>query len=129
MIVLELADNVVASIEVAGVAIIVSGILLSVAYALVGLGRDRDLERAYTRARHGVGRSLMLGLDFLIASEIVRSITTETLESVSVLGLTVVVRTFLSLTLAVEIDGRLPWRRAGPRLDVTREGKSPPPPG
>ena len=117
----ETANDIVIAIEVVGVAVIVFGVVFAALYALYRFVEDRDVEEGYTRLRHGVGRSLMLGLDLLIASEIVRSISTETLESVAVLGLTVIIRTFLSLTLAVEIDGVLPWRRGRTRLDVESE--------
>jgi uncharacterized membrane protein len=106
-----ISDVVVLVIEATGMAVVVVGMLVGVAYALYRFADDRDLENLYMRARHGMGRSLMLGLDLLIASEIIRSIHAETMKSVTVLGITVVIRTFLSMTLMVEIEGRWPWTR------------------
>jgi uncharacterized membrane protein len=58
-----------------------------------------------------LGRSLLLGLEFLVAADVVRTVALEpTLSNVAVLGLLVLVRTFLSWTLTVEIEGRWPWQ-------------------
>jgi hypothetical protein len=59
------------------------------------------------------GRSILLGLEFLVAADIIRTVAVQpSLENVAVLGLIVLIRTFLSFSLEVEIDGRWPWRRA-----------------
>jgi uncharacterized membrane protein len=108
-----IAEHLVFGIEVAGVGVIVIGLALVVLSAIKKWIAEKQPAAAYAYARHGIGRSLMLGLDLLIASEIIRSIMAETLESVSVLGLTIVIRTFLSLTLEIEIEGQLPWKRRG----------------
>lgn len=116
-------ESVVRAIEVAGILVIVIGMVVALLYAANGLARDRSWENAYTRVRHGVGRALLLGLDLLIASEIIRSIVAESLETTAALGLTIVIRTFLSLTLTIEIEGELPWRR-GHALDQSRKRRS-----
>ena len=59
------------------------------------------------------GRSILLGLEFLVAADIIRTVALQpSLQNVAVLGLIVLIRTFLSFSLEVEIDGRWPWRRA-----------------
>jgi uncharacterized membrane protein len=107
-------EEIVVAIEATGIAIIVIGILIAMGYSLRKLLILRNFRDAYSSLRHGIGRSLLLGLDLLIASEIMRSIIAETIESVTVLGITIIIRTFLSLTLEVEIEGMLPWRRNDP---------------
>jgi uncharacterized membrane protein len=65
----------------------------------------------YESYKHEMGRSLLLGLEFLVAADVIRTVALEpTLGNVSVLGLLVLVRTFLSWTLTVEIEGRWPWQ-------------------
>ncbi|MBH0200142.1 MAG: DUF1622 domain-containing protein [Nitrospira sp.] len=67
---------------------------------------------AYREFRSEVGRSIILGLEFLIAGEIIRTVTvTQTLESVGVLVVIVLIRSLLTLTLDLEIEGRWPWQR------------------
>ena len=69
--------------------------------------------QAYEGARRNVGRAILLGLEFLIIADIVLTITVEaTLESAATLGVIVLVRTFLSFSLEVELEGALPWRRS-----------------
>jgi uncharacterized membrane protein len=104
-------EYVVQGFEIAGVAIMVAGSLfaLVLAAATVAHGGRRA---AYERARQTVGRTILLGLEVLIIADIVLTITVDqTLESALTLGLVVLVRTFLSFSLEVELDGALPWRR------------------
>jgi uncharacterized membrane protein len=96
-------------IEVVAVGIIVVGL----GYALVrsGIAFARREERAYLHLRSNSARILLLGLELLVAADIVRTVALEpSLESVAVLGLLVVIRTFLSWSLVVEIEGRWPWQ-------------------
>jgi uncharacterized membrane protein len=98
--------------ELVGVAILVIGSLVALATCAATLRRGRIGSNAYRALRTGVGRAIMLGLEFLVAADIIRSVAIEpTLQSVGVLGLIVVVRTFLSWSLEIEITGHLPWRR------------------
>ena len=70
-----------------------------------------DEPGAYGSYKQQMGRSLLLGLEFLVAGDVVRTVALEpTLLNVSVLGLLVLVRTFLSWSLAVEIEGHWPWQ-------------------
>ena len=67
----------------------------------------------FLRYKHGLGRALLVGLEILVAADIVRTVALEaTLQSVIVLGLLVLIRTFLSWSLVVEIEGRWPWKPA-----------------
>ncbi len=68
----------------------------------------------YRRLRQDIGRGILLGLEFLVAADIIRTVAvTPTMEGVKVLGLIVVIRTFLSMALQVELEGRWPWQRKG----------------
>lgn len=68
---------------------------------------------AYHTFRRQLGRSIILGLEFLIAGDIMQTIiVAATVENVAVLGLIILIRTFLSMTLHLEIEGRWPWREA-----------------
>jgi uncharacterized membrane protein len=69
--------------------------------------------KPYRQFRQDLGRSILLGLEFLVAADIIRTVSEKpTLQGVLVLGLIVVIRTFLSFTLTVELEGRWPWQRA-----------------
>jgi uncharacterized membrane protein len=103
-------EQVVNGFEIAGVAILVVGSLLALVRAAVNL--RRGARAAYQRARDDVGRAILLGLEVLIIADIVLTITVEqTVESALTLGLIVLVRTFLSFSLEIELEGTLPWRR------------------
>ena len=104
-------EVVVRGFEIAGVAILVLGSILAFASAAVTLFRGHR-RAAYERARQGIGRAILLGLEVLIIADIVLTITVDrTLESALTLGLIVLVRTFLSFSLEIELEGSLPWRR------------------
>lgn len=106
--VLETAGKV---IDAAGVVVIVAGVL---AASLVALNRARLHEsQVYNRYRQQLGRSILLGLELLVAADIIRTVAvTPTLGSIAVLGGIVLIRTFLSFTLELEITGRWPWQKA-----------------
>jgi uncharacterized membrane protein len=76
------------------------------------LGRRRaDFGSAYRAYRQGLGRAILLGLEFLIAGDIIRTVVVApTLENVLILALIVVIRTFLSMALQLEVEGRWPWQ-------------------
>ena len=104
-------EQVVNGFELAGVAILVLGSIPAFASAAAALLRG-ERRAAYERARQTVGRAILLGLEVLIIADIVLTITVErTLESALTLGLIVLVRTFLSFSLEIELEGTLPWRR------------------
>ena len=110
-------------LDLAGVVAIVVGFLLSIAFVTPSLARG-DRTGAYARFRVGLARAIVLGLEILVAADIIRTVALEpTLENAAVLGIIVLVRTLLSFTLSVEIEGRWPWQHPaagtleGPRLD------------
>ena len=118
----EWMEHVVHAFEVAGVGILAIG---SIA-ALVGAARDLSRgERgvAYEHARQNVGRAVLLGLEVLIIADIVQTITIDTtIESAGTLALIVLVRTFLSFSLEIELEGVVPWHRRRRRGDRGVDG-------
>ena len=100
-------------IELAGVAIIAGGAAVTSVLFLARLIRgSHDRLDAFNRFRSGFGRAILLGLEFLVAADIINTITVEmTLQSVASLAVIVLVRTLLSFSLEVEIEGRWPWQR------------------
>ena len=100
--------------DLGGLAALLMG---AVAALVVYLGRIiphmREQSRAYRSLRQGLGRAILVGLELFVAADIIRTVTIEpTFQSVGVLGLIVLVRTCLSWSLEVEINGEWPWRRA-----------------
>ncbi|BCB76102.1 DUF1622 domain-containing protein [Phytohabitans flavus] len=107
-----LIEHVARGFELAGVAVLIVGLVWSAAVA-VRLWRRAGGRRAYQAVREFFGGSLLLGLEVLVAADLIRTVAVNpTLESVAVLGLIVLIRTFLSFSLQIEIDGVPPWRRA-----------------
>lgn len=109
----ELADTIGWIIDLSGVAIIVLGLLYALGRFVIpgASGGDR-----YRRFREDIGRGILLGLEFLVAADIIRTVAVApTLANVLVLGLVVLIRTFLSMALQVELEGRWPWQRHGTR--------------
>jgi uncharacterized membrane protein len=101
-------------IEVLAVAIIVVAIMYASILAALRAVTGRGTGDGYSAYRVRLGRALLLGLEVLVAADIIRTVALQpTLANVFVLGLLVVVRTFLSWSLIVEIEGRWPWQRHG----------------
>jgi uncharacterized membrane protein len=101
------------AIDITGVVIIAIGAVLGVALFARDLLRGVTIIEAYNRIRTFLGRSLLLGLEFLVAGDIIKTVAIEpTFDSVIVLAIIVLVRTVLSLSIDVEIDGRWPWQAA-----------------
>jgi uncharacterized membrane protein len=99
--------------ELAGVGVLAAGSVLAFGRSLVSLFRGRDGSLAYRHLRLYLGRAIMIGLELLIAADIIRSVAIDpTFATVGVLGLFVLVRTFLSWSIDVEINGAWPWQRA-----------------
>ena len=99
------------AIEILAVLIIVVAIFYSTGRFLIQAAVRREIRARYDQLKISLGRSLLLGLEILVAADIVRTVALEaTLQSVAVLGLLVLIRTFLSWALVVEIEGRWPWQ-------------------
>lgn len=109
----QIIEYVVLAIEALGVAVIVLGALLGIVIAGWRLmQRQADVYRHFRRF---LGRSILLGLELLVAADIIRTVAvTLSLRSVAVLAIIVAIRTFLSWSLELEISGRWPWQKAGP---------------
>jgi uncharacterized membrane protein len=114
------------AVEVVGTGVLIVGGCYALAVFALEVAR-RESRDAYEDLRRSLGRSILLGLEILVAADIIRTIAiTPTFTSVGVLGLIVVVRTFLSFSLEVELDGKWPWRQARDRQLAERRGGSAP---
>ncbi|MDQ0870278.1 putative membrane protein [Arthrobacter sp. V1I9] len=104
-------------VDFAGVAVMVIGALVSIPLALRGhqprnLPAGAESLSTYRLYRQLLGRSILLGLELLVAADIIRTVAvTPTFESVGVLAMIVLIRTFLSFSLELEITGRWPWQK------------------
>jgi uncharacterized membrane protein len=106
-------DHVAQGFEVLGVAALVLGVIWSLVLAVLAWRRSGSGEQGYAALRRAFGASLLLGLEVLVAADLIRTIAVEpSVTNVLVLGLIVLIRTFLSFSLETEIEGVLPWRRA-----------------
>jgi uncharacterized membrane protein len=98
------------TIEAVGVVVVLIGSCIS-SFAFIRTNRSLAAGVAYTTYRRQLGRSIILGLEFLIAGDIIRTVVVaDTLENVAILGLIILIRSFLSVTLHLEIEGRWPWQ-------------------
>jgi uncharacterized membrane protein len=104
-------DWVATGIEVVGIAIIVVGALITTMIFLRQVLKEGTLTPAYRRYRGDLGRAILLGLELLVAADIIGTVAVDpTFHNLAVLGLIVLIRTFLSFALEVEIQGRWPWQ-------------------
>lgn len=112
----DVTEHVVRVVEAVGIGVIVVG---AVVVAVVWIAHaDRFTYAGYLRVRHGLARTILLGLEILVAADLIRTVIVEpTLESVAALGLLVLVRTLLSWSIIVELEGTWPWRLQGARSD------------
>jgi uncharacterized membrane protein len=100
-------------IDAAGVAVLVAGTLIAAVSAAIQLTRGEG--RAYSRFRQQLGQTILLGLELLVAADIIRTVAAQlTFTGVAILGLIVLIRTFLSFSLEVELTGRWPWQLRDP---------------
>ena len=106
-----IAEWSVAIIEVLGIGIITLFALYGLVQALRRLVKETEREPIFQELRQRVGSGILLGLEFLIAADIIHTVAVElTFYTVGVLAVVVVIRTFLSFTLEVELTGRWPWQ-------------------
>lgn len=105
----EVIETVGKVIDATGVAVIVGGALLAASLSVTKRGVPGS---RYDDFRRQLGRSILLGLEFLVAADIIRTVAiTPTPQSVAVLGGIVLIRTFLSFSLQLEMTGAWPWQR------------------
>ena len=112
---LELAIGVARVFELAGIGVIILGTVFAMGQFALGLAGMRRTTRSdlVPCFRKNLGRSILSGLELLVAADIIQTVAVEpTLESVIVLAGIVLIRTFLSFSLEVEIEGKWPWRQA-----------------
>lgn len=114
-------------VEIVGIAIIVVGAFAALAMFLYRMGtKAAPHETLVSAFRSNLGRSILLGLEFLVAADIVNTVAIEpTVQSLIVLAGIVLIRTFLSFSLEVEIEGRWPWQRRGKPEEQASDGAEP----
>jgi uncharacterized membrane protein len=101
------------AIDTAGVSVMVIGAIIATARFL--FRRHGDTIGAYRLCRQDMERSILLGLEFLVAGDIIRTVMVHpSLDNVIVLGPIVLIRTFLNLALQLEVEGRRPWQNHEP---------------
>lgn len=116
-------------VEVVGSALDAVGVIIVALGALIATIRfavrsRRDGGGAYPLYRQDLGRAILLGLEFLVAGDIIRTVVVApTLENVVVLGLIVLIRTFLSIALQLEVEGRWPWQKPGESREHVMKSK------
>jgi len=115
----EIIEGTGTTIDAIGVAVIAGGALLAV-FMTFGRMRQQD-GGAYEFFRQRLGRAILLGLEFLVAADIIRTVAvTPSAESVAVLGGIVLIRTFLSFALQLEVTGTWPWQQRSAAADKTK---------
>jgi uncharacterized membrane protein len=121
----DMIENVSLGIEAVAIIIIVVAVVWGTISFIWDVRRRPPVPGAYARYKGRLGRGLLLGLEILVAADVIRTIALEpTFTSLGVLGLLVVVRTFLSWSIAVEIEGRWPWNQ-GKEEEARQESDAP----
>lgn len=119
----QVIEFVVAVVDGAGVLVLVLVTGIFLATARFAVGGAPGTEGRYRACRQNMGKAILLGLEFLVAADIIRTvIVSPTIDHVLALGLVVLIRTFLSLSLELELEATWPWKRARERI---REHQSP----
>jgi uncharacterized membrane protein len=109
----EVMERVAQAFEALGALVLAVGTLWSFAVAGLRWRHSGQARQVYGQLRQALGGTLLLGLEILVAADLVRTIAVSpTVDNVLILGLIVLIRTFLSFSLETEISGTLPWRRA-----------------
>lgn len=99
-------------LEALGALVICAGVLATTALFLYRCWTHREANRFYRSYRRGMGKAILLGLELLVAGDIIMTTTHNfDLRHIAVLGLLVLIRTFLSFSLEIELNGHLPWKR------------------
>ncbi|HEX5870338.1 MAG TPA: DUF1622 domain-containing protein [Longimicrobium sp.] len=114
--VVEQAVHAVAlAVEIGGVVMLVLTAIVATALLFRDWRREGAFAPAYKAYRRNLGRGILLGLEFLVIADIIGTVAIEpTFRNLGVLGLIVLIRTFLSFSLEVEIEGKLPWKQSDP---------------
>jgi uncharacterized membrane protein len=120
--VLDVVEYVALAIEILAVCVITVGVVYAVGSFIVARTGNQKLQGYNRQFRARLGNSLLIGLEILVAADIIRTVALEpSLTNVAILGILVLVRTFLSWSLVVEIEGRWPWQ-AGKAEEAPADG-------
>ena len=116
----ETMDDITKVVEAAGVAVLAIGLVIGFARAGLSLLQHQASAAVYRALRSFVGRTILLSLEILVAADLIRTVAVDpSLENVGALALIVLIRTILSFSLDIEIEGRLPWHRSAETSDDT----------
>ncbi len=116
----EIMDGIGRAVDAVGVLVIVAGAILATGRFIIN--RHAETSKSYRLYRQDLGRAILLGLEFLIAGDIIRTVVVApTLENIVILGLIVLIRTFLSMALQLEVEGRWPWQRPEESPSLSRD--------
>ena len=119
----DLLYIIVRTVEWCGIAIIVLGLIFATVRFAMQL-RNRDAHDRFRAYRADIGRGILLGLEVLVAADIIATVAIEpTLESLAVLAGIVAIRTFLSLSLEVEVSGRWPWQQTAREVSERQQSQ------
>lgn len=117
----EVVESCGKGVDAVGVVIVIIGGAAALTIFILQLHTE-PFEAAFSGLRHGLARAILLGLEFLVAGDIIRTVAVRpTFNSVGVLAVIVVIRTFLSLSMQLEIEGRFPWQPRHPPIPLTPE--------
>lgn len=123
-----LFETVTSVFEIAGVVAMAAGFVVAIALGIHSFVTNRDGRAAFTTLRDSIGLAILLGLEILVAADLVRTVTsTPSLTDAVVLGIVVLIRTVLSFSLQIEIEGIVPWKRAlltAPQLIAAQAGRA-----
>ncbi len=108
----EIVHVIVLLLEAIGVISMVVGFLIAGYFAVRALAKGRGGQAAFQTLRTMIGSSILLGLEILVAADLIRTLLAPSLEEALVLAIIVVIRTVLSISIQIEIEGVLPWKRA-----------------
>ncbi len=109
--ILEWIEYTSLGIEILAIMLIIVAIVSATARYLLEITLRTNIEHRYEHYKHSLGKGLLLGLEILVAADVVRTVALEPgLANVAVLGLLILIRTFLSWSLLLEIEGRWPWQ-------------------
>lgn len=107
-----LAQEAGKSLDAIGIFIILGGVVLSTIAAVTSLFKSRSVHQLYRAYRHNLARSILLGLELLVAGDIIRSVAGDlSFDTVIVLAIIVAIRSLISIEFEMEIEGRWPWKR------------------
>ncbi|MGE8142177.1 DUF1622 domain-containing protein [Novosphingobium sp. NPDC080210] len=113
------AHSVTRIVELTGIGIIAIGAFATLAVFLARLARGVPSKQAVSEVRSSLGQAILLGLEFLVAADIINTVAVQpTLGSIAVLAGIVAIRTFLSFSLETEIEGRWPWQRGSRQREI-----------